>query len=181
MFSGLGRLTHWFCWYAQCLLITSREARAMSFERPDIDGIQITGVDDPEWYKTLLHETVELDHTGVSAAVLSLRLRGSKDRDRRAKQLQNLLRRLLRPTDRVGKPSSGAFSILLVPLQSIADTSAQVHALTNALDNAGLDVAAGFALRRTTESLVDTWARAEAEADRAAFRATNGGGLVLSE
>lgn len=163
------------------LLITFERLVAMSVERPDFAHIQVTGVDDPVWFTTLVRETVELDHTGVSAAVLSLRLRGGTDRERRAQQLQNLLQRLLRKTDHLGEPASGSFSVLLAPLESIADTSAQVHALTNAVDHAGLDVAAGFALRRSTESLIDTWARAEAEADRAAYRAANEGGLVLSE
>ena len=154
----------------------------MSIEpREEITESPVVGVDDPVWFSTLVRETAELDHTGVSAAVLSIRLPDDVDDDRQGPRIHNLLGRLVRQTDCIGQPSDRTFSVLLAPLDSITDTASQVHALTDALERAGFRVVVGFAHRRRDESLLDTWARAEAEADRAAYRADNRGGLVLSE
>lgn len=153
----------------------------MSIERHDIDDITTTRIGEPQWFSALVTETAEIDHTGVSAAVLSIRLRTEHDLDRKTVQALNLLRRMIRPTDRLGHPASSAFSVLLVPLESIADAAAHVNSLAQSLDMAGLDVSVGFAHRRAGESLLDTWARAEAEVDRATFRAETSAGLVLGE
>ena len=136
---------------------------------------------EPAWFTTLVHETTLLDQTGVHAAMLSLRVKDDGQMERRASQIENLLGRLLRPTDQLGQTSPTSFSLLLVPLQSIADTTSHVHMLTDALKLAGLSIWAGYAQRRPGESLLDTWARAEAQADRAAFRATHSRGLSLTE
>lgn len=153
----------------------------MSIERQDIDDIAITGVGEPVWFTALVRETAELDRTGVGAAVLSLRLTAEGETSRNATQVRHLLRRLLRPTDRVGQLSPTVFSVLLAPLDSIADTASQIHALTTALSDAGLTASAGFAHRRDSESLLDTWARADAQSDRAAYRAEHHEGLRLDE
>lgn len=153
----------------------------MSIEPQEIDDIEIIGVGEPVWFTALVRETAELDRIGVGAAVLSLRLQADGDLERRTTHMLNLLRRLLRPTDQVGQSSSTAFSVLLAPLNSIAETASQVHSLTASLSNAGLTVSAGFAHRREGESLLDTWARAEAQSDRAAYRAENREGLHLGE
>jgi hypothetical protein len=135
----------------------------------------------PVWFTSLVHETTQLERTGVHAAMLSLRVRDDGQIERRASQIQHLLARLLRPTDQLGQTSPTSFSLLLAPLQSIADTTSHVHMLTGALKEAGLSVWAGYAQRRSGESLLDTWARAEAQADRAAFRAAHSQGLNLAE
>lgn len=133
------------------------------------------------WFTSLVNETTLLDQTGVHAAMLSLRVQDDGQMERRASQVQHLLGRLLRPTDRLGQTSPTSFSLLLAPLQTIADTTGHVHMLTDALKLAGLSVWAGYAQRRSGESLLDTWARAEAQADRAAFRSTHSRGLSLTE
>jgi hypothetical protein len=142
---------------------------------------EIHDTDEPLWFTSLVHETTQLDRTGVHAAMLSLRVKDDGQIERRASQVKHLLGRLLRPTDQLGQTSPTSFSLLLAPLQSIADTTSHVHMLTEALKSAGLSVWAGYAQRRSGESLLDTWARAEAQADRAAFRSTHSGGLRLPE
>ena len=154
----------------------------MSNEQVDLDMQQITSVKEPVWFTSLVSDTAELDRTGVNAAVLSIRLQdGGDSLTRRSIHVENLLRRVVRPTDRVGQMSPTSFSLLLTPLQSIADATSHVHAITKALRAADLTVSAGYAQRRAGESLVDTWARAEAQADRAAFRAVHSEGLNLVE
>ena len=158
----------------------------MSTERHDLDALTINELVEPAWFTSLVHETTHLDNVGVRAAVLSLRLQqGSREADaeieRRSVQLRNLLGRLLRPTDRMGQTSPTAFAVLLTPLQTIVEAASHIHAISDSLRDAGLLVSAGFAHRRDGESLLDTWARAEAQADRAAFRAHIADGLQLSE
>jgi len=153
----------------------------MSIKRKELDDIELTGVGEPVWFTALVRETAQLDQTGVGAAVLSLRLNQDEDNERHAIQVLNLLRRLLRPTDQLGQPSKTAISVLLAPLESLRDTASHVHTLTTALNDAGLSVSAGFAHRREGESLLDTWARAEAQSDRAAFRLKHKSGLRLGE
>lgn len=154
----------------------------MSTEHHDVAAeISITGIGEPQWFSELVGGTAHIDSTGVSAAVLSIRLRDDVDLDRRSVQAMNLLRRMIRPTDRLGHPAPAAFSVLLVPLESLADTAAHVNSLAQGFENAGIAVSVGFAHRRPTESLLDTWARAEAEVDRATFRVETSGGLMLKE
>lgn len=158
----------------------------MSTERHDLDVTPIDELVEPVWFTSLVRETAHLDNTGVRAAVLSLRLQQvprdtAADIERRALQLQNLLGRLLRPTDQMGQTSPTTFAVLLAPLQTIVEAASHIHAISDSLHNAGLLVSAGFAHRRDGESLLDTWARAEAQADRAAFRSQIAEGLGLSQ
>lgn len=158
----------------------------MSTERHHLDAASIDELAEPAWFTSLIHETTKLDHVGVRAAVLSLRLQhGAEELDadveRRAIQLRNLLGRLLRPTDQMGQTSPTTFAVLLAPLQTIVEAASHIHAISDSLQDAGLLVSAGFAHRRDGESLLDTWARAEAQADRAAFRSHIAEGLHLSE
>lgn len=153
----------------------------MSNEHVHLEHLETDSAQKPAWFTALVAETATLDQTGVNAAVLSLRLAGGENVDRQATQVTNLLRRMVRSTDRIGQTSSTSFSLLLAPLRSIADTTAQVHVITNALRDANISASAGYAQRRPAESLLDTWARAEAQADRAAFRAVHAKGLSLAE
>lgn len=153
----------------------------MSIEPQEIDDIEVTGVGEPEWFTALVDETTDLERLGIGAAVLSLRLHADGDVERCSTHMVHLLRRLLRPTDRMGRCSTTTFSVLLAPLNTITETASHIHSLTTALDNAGLTVSAGFAHRRAGESLLDTWARAEAQADRAAYRLEHREGLLVGE
>lgn len=153
----------------------------MNTEGQHLEEIAVTGTSDPEWFSTLVSETVEFERTGTCAAVLSFRLHEAHEVERRSQQMATLLRRLLRPTDRFAQTSEDSFSVLLAPLASITDASSHIHALNEALGNAGLMVSTGFAHRREGESLLDTWARAEAQSDRAAFRLEHRQGIQLSE
>lgn len=153
----------------------------MSTEGQHLEQIAITGITNPGWFSALVAETTELEHTALSAAVLSLRLHESVDLERRSNQTLNLLRRLSRNTDAVAQLTPCTFSLLLSPLATITEASSHIHAITDALGNAGLMVSAGFAHRRHGESLLDTWARAEAQADRASYRIENRDGLRLTQ
>jgi hypothetical protein len=158
----------------------------MSTKRYDLDATPIDELVEPAWFTSLVHQTTQLDNVGVRAAVLSLRLQprsGESDaeKERRAVHVRNLLGRLLRPTDRMGQTSPTTFAVLLTPLQTIVEAASHIHAISDSLQDAGLLVSAGFAHRRDGESLLDTWARAEAQADRAAFRSHIAEGLHLSD
>lgn len=109
--------------------------------------------------------------------MLSVRLRKSSDRV--MTQLQHLLERLMADTDRIEQTSSSSFSVLLTPQPNLHTTVAQVRSIAEAIDAAGIETSTGFAHRRPGESLLDTWARAEAQLDRAAYRAEHHDGLTL--
>lgn len=130
-----------------------------------------------QWVESLLSDTEVVDHTGVQAAMLSVRLRKSSDRV--MTQLQHLLERLMADTDRIEQTSSSSFSVLLTPQPNLHTTVAQVRSIAEAIDAAGIETSTGFAHRRPGESLLDTWARAEAQLDRAAYRAEHHDGLTL--
>jgi len=132
-----------------------------------------------QWFDFLVAETTTLDQTGVHAALLSVRLHENIVSDRTRTQLRTLLSHVLGPTDRVAQTSHSSFSVLLAPQQDLCETVAEVRDIAEALDRAGLRASTGFAHRRASESLLDTWARAEAQLDRAAYRVEHQAGLTL--
>lgn len=132
------------------------------------------------WFDELVSETAKLEQLGVHAAMLAVRLRVPHDTVRAAAQARTLFGLILRPTDRVDQTTPVSFSILLAPQSDLAETVRLSHRIANALTKANIEAATGFAQRRPQESLLDTWARAEAELDRAAYRVEHPNGLTIS-
>lgn len=130
------------------------------------------------WHDALVEETGALDQAGVQAALLSIRLQDATDA-RSIGQLKTLLGRVLSPTDRCEQTSDISFSVLLAPQLDLSETVTEVRDIAEALDRAGIHASTGFAHRRIGESLLDTWARAEAQLDRAAYRLEHQNGLIL--
>lgn len=130
------------------------------------------------WFDALVRETAAVDETGVHAALVSIGLREDAT-DRAVGQLRTLLGRMLAPTDRFEQTSEGSFSVLLAPQVDLYETVSEVRDIAEALERSGLKASTGFAQRRVGESLVDTWARAEAQLDRAAYRVEHQNGLTL--
>jgi len=119
------------------------------------------------WFDYLVAETPRLDETGVLAALVSVRLAVS---DHEQTQMATLLRRTLASTDAFHLVAQGYVSILLAPVASVLDTRDRVEDIQSMLRNFGQYISMGYAIRRPDESLLDTCARADAQADRAAFR-----------
>lgn len=132
-----------------------------------------------EWFKTLIAETVAVDAAGVHAALLSVRIHESVASERTMKQLRTLLGRILSPTDRVEQTAPDSMSVLLAPQKDLRQTVSEVREIADALHRAGLRSSTGFAQRRVSESLLDTWARAEAQLDRASYRVESSNGITI--
>lgn len=132
------------------------------------------------WFDALVSETTRLEQLGVQAAMLSVRLHDQHDPARAATQARTLFGLILRPTDRLEQTTPVSFSILLAPQANLTETLGQVNTISNALSNANIDASTGFAQRRHSESLLDTWARAEAQLDRATYRAEHRDGLTIA-
>lgn len=131
------------------------------------------------WFDALVNETVQIEQLGVHAAMLSIRLRSSDDLLRTAARARTLFGLILRPTDRVGQTTPISFSILLAPQRDLAETVRLSNEISDALQGANIISSTGFAQRRPQESLLDTWARAEAQLDRAEYRIENPLGITL--
>ena len=71
----------------------------------------------PAWRDLLVRESDEIDHAGVQAAVLSVRLVGTDPAELidDARRAESLLVRRLKPTDRLAVTSQKSFSLLLSP------------------------------------------------------------------
>ncbi len=141
----------------------------------DTDIMQSTTT---SWLSALDAETATIDKAGVHAALLSIRLH-EKHSDRTLRQMHNLLGHLLSPTDRFEQTSDDSFTVLLAPQEDLFETVTEVREIAEALERTGLHASTGFAQRRAGEPLVDTWARAEAQLDRAAYRLEHQNGLSL--
>ncbi len=120
------------------------------------------------WAKYLATETRRLDETGVAAAIISIRL-GSDD-ERIQRQVVGFLGHTLRPTDTFDLGPNNEISILLAPINGTVALTERVRVLHNRIAKLGGVPFTGYAPRRTDEDLVATLARADASADRAAFR-----------
>ncbi len=133
------------------------------------------------WRDLLVHETNEIELAGVNAAVISMRLVQtnvtllSKD----ALRTNDLLTGLLRPTDRIGHPELRSFVVLLSPTNELTQTIERVRLYGQTLSDNGVSALTAFAHRRVNEALVNTWARAEAELDRAHYRSIHEDGIRL--
>ncbi len=132
------------------------------------------------WFDELVSETTKLEQLGVHAAMLAVRLRAPHDTTRAAAQARTLFGLILRPTDRVDQTTPVSFSVLLAPQDDLAETVRLSNQIAKALADANIVASTGFAQRRPQESLLDTWARAEAELDRAAYRIEHPNGLTIS-
>ncbi len=131
------------------------------------------------WLDTLISDSSAFDDAGVQAAMLSVRVRNDMVSKRTMDQLRTLLSRLLSPTDRLETISDSSISILLAPQPDLQTTVAQVRSIADAVQRSGIHASTGFAHRRVGESLLDTWARAEAQLDRAVYRIEHRDGLTL--
>lgn len=128
------------------------------------------------WSDLLVQETAEIDRAGVSAAIVAVRLTADNEADLAtdARRAESLLRRRLRPSDRFGASSPNSFSLLLSPTNEITETIEQVRNYGKTLFDHRIPARTAFAHRRPHESLVDTWARSEAELDRVLYRSSQG-------
>lgn len=142
------------------------------------DHLQTTSTAAGSWLDALMAETVTIDEAGVHAALVSIRLQGEVTQ-RSSARLQTLLRHQLAPTDRFEQVSESSFSVLLAPQEDLCETVNEVRDLADSIERAGIDAVTGFAQRRPREPLLDTWARAEAQLDRAAYRIEHQNGISL--
>lgn len=120
------------------------------------------------WLNTLISEGPRLDETGTKAALFALRV--DKANEREAVQLFNLLRAATNRTDQIRQIGDRRYAVLLSPVEDIATVARRAQALQDKARGHNLPATIGFAIRRSHESLLDTWARAEAELDRVQFR-----------
>ena len=133
------------------------------------------------WRDLLVTETAEVERAGVNAAVVALRLTQKhgtghfEDLDR----VSGLVRRRLRSTDRLGATSQNSFAVLLSPANELTETVETVRRYNALLVDHRIPAFTAFAFRRPSESLIDTWARSEAELDRVLYRSVHGKGISL--
>ncbi len=134
-----------------------------------------------DWRELLLTETDELDRAGVHAAIVAIRIEGDNvaAATRSTQRAASLLARRIRPTDRLGTPDSSSLAVLLSPSIELTQTIEQVRGLSLAMSNHQIQAVTAFAHRRPNEVLLETWARAEAEVDRAIFRRLHGAGISI--
>ena len=147
-------------------------------------GRQTAALDRAAWRAFLDQENRIVAETGARVGIISVDLAGPHDDPERDQLLRDravrLLRRLLGRTDRIATTSSSSLAILRAPLESLPGLERQARDLALQLYGAGLDAAVGFAHRRAGEDLMDTWARADAQADRALYRLEHpDGGMTL--
>ncbi len=120
------------------------------------------------WLNTLIAEGPRLDETGTKAALFAVDAAVSSERE--ATQLFNLLRASTNGTDQMRQIGAQRYAILLAPIDNITTGARRAQALQDKAQTHKLQATIGFAIRRDQESLLDTWARAEAELDRMQFR-----------
>lgn len=121
-----------------------------------------------DWTRYLETETRRFDETGVASAIVSIRL-GSND-ERIHHRVVGLLGHILNPTDTFSLDANNHLSLVLAPVQGVVALHVRVRALHAKIAELGADPLTGYAMRRKDESLVNTLARADANADRAGFR-----------
>ena len=131
------------------------------------------------WRDLLVNETRELDLAGVSAAVVTVRLLAEDVAalTDAAAQAEEVLQNLLRRTDRLGHPEPNSFVLLLSPTNELTETVGRMQHYGQALLTHQIRSLTAFAHRRPSEPLVNTWARAEAELDRAHYRSVHRDGV----
>jgi hypothetical protein len=126
------------------------------------------------WQHFLEEENRIVAETGLRVGIISIDLAGPENEPERDQLLRDravrLLRRRLAGTDRIAVTSLSSLAILRAPLESLPSLERQARDLALQLYGAGLQAAIGFAHRRAGEDLMNTWARADAQADRALFR-----------
>ena len=131
-------------------------------------------LDRRQWQAFLGEENKIVANTGIRVGIISIDLAGPHDDPDRDALLRDravrLLSRRLTRTDRIAITSNSSLAILRAPLDSVPSVERQARNLSLELYGAGLDAAVGFAHRRIGEDLMDTWARADAQADRALYR-----------
>lgn len=133
-----------------------------------------------EWQHFLSEESLLLDMTGTRAGVVSAVAVSDENVERDLSRALRLIRHSVPGSDRLCQTSTSSMAILCSPLASLHALERRARAHAVQLEIAGLVLAIGYAHRRADEDLFDTWARADAEADRVRFRMQNpGGGLHI--
>ncbi len=134
------------------------------------------------WANLLAEESMRLHSLGIRSGLISIDFSSASDAALWRDRAVRLLRRALRPTDRIGITSDTSIAVLQAPLQTLTELERTARQVDVHLQGAGLTAAIGYAHRRTGEQLLDTFARADAQADRAAFRreVASGDGILLS-
>jgi len=120
------------------------------------------------WQHLLASEGERLDRFGINAALLTIQTRSSDERE--ILRLYRLLEINARNTDQLHRVDERHFALLLTPIEDLTSTVRRANDLHDQANRHNLDGSIGFALRRPQESLLDTWARADAELDRLHFR-----------
>lgn len=135
-----------------------------------------------DWAFLLTEESERLHLLGIRSGVISIDFAEAADAGMWRDRAVRLLRRSLRPTDRIGLTSETSLAVLQAPLQTLPELDRTARQIDLHLHGAGLAAAIGFAHRRAGEDLLDTFARADAQADRVSFRQQHvaGDGILLS-
>ena len=137
--------------------------------RLDSENSQDTRFDQvQQWKSFLAAETVRAEETGTAAAIWTIRP-GELD-ERQSRQLDKLIWLSLASTDRLHQTPRGDLCALLMPVGDMMSLQHRAVRLWKAATGHRLDVQIGYARRRPNEALLDTWARSDAELDRAEFR-----------
>ena len=134
-----------------------------------------------DWGETLTYETAEIERAGVNAAVITVRLTAINADELAVdvRRAASLLKRRLRPTDRLGGATSDQLSILVTPTNELIETVDRVRRIDDVLFEHRVPAITAFAHRRPEENLVDTWARSQAELDRCLYRVLHGDGISV--
>ncbi len=133
-----------------------------------VEGAAAVLPDAAAWRQLMTATEASCAEHNVGAAIVSIGLRPRPTERRRA---LSALHPLLRPTDAIGFLADDEVSLLLAPVEDIVDTRKFVHAIDQALKEAGLTVAVGWAMRRKGHDLFEAAARADAALSSARARA----------
>lgn len=130
-----------------------------------------------QWASFLGEEQRRFDEAGVRSGVVSVRIHAD-DPVTEMRRVVRLLTVVLPQTDRFAVTSSTDVSIIHSPVHSWPEFLTWARRIDSLLAESNIDAIVGFAHRRSDEDLVDTWARADAELDRAAFRSQQSPGSL---
>ncbi len=146
----------------------------METSNQPVTSTPTAALDRSSWKSLLEAENKIVTETGLRVGIISIDLAGPHDDPERDQLLRDRAVRLLRVrlarTDRIAITSASSLAILRAPLSSLPSLERQARDLALQLYGAGLAAAVGFAHHRSGEDLMDTWARADAQADRALHR-----------
>lgn len=122
------------------------------------------------WCNLLTAETVHLDELGLNSGITVIELTGDAEVVIARRRALRILQPILSPTDRCGTISRSRIAVLHSPTESFVQFVRWSGQINKMLSEQDITTAAAFAQRRSDESLLDTFARADAELDRLIFR-----------